>query len=42
LSWLKRPRKESEGTETVGADAGVPIAEDVEAKRLQSDEEENR
>lgn len=42
LSWLKRPRKVSEGTEAVGADAGVPVAEDVEAKRLQSDEEKNR
>ena len=42
LSWLKRPRKTPEGAEAVGADAGVPIAEQEEAKRLQSEEEENK
>jgi branched-chain amino acid transport system permease protein len=42
LNWLKRPRKLSEGTEAVGADAGVPIAQQEEAKHLQSEEEENK
>jgi len=42
LNWLKRPRKGSEGTETVGADAGVAEAQQEEAKRLQSEEDENK
>jgi branched-chain amino acid transport system permease protein len=41
LNWLKRPRKMSEGTEAVGADAGVPIAQQEEAKHLQSEEEKD-
>ena len=40
LSWLKRPRKRDEGTSAVGADTGVPIAEENEAKRLQSEDED--
>lgn len=38
LSWLKRPRKQDEGTNAVGADAGVPEAQQTEAKRLESEE----
>ena len=37
LSWLKRPRREAEGTEAVGGTEGVPIAEDQEAKHLESE-----
>jgi branched-chain amino acid transport system permease protein len=37
LSWLRRPRRIPEGTEPVGASAGVPIAQDFES---QSDEKE--
>ncbi len=40
LSWLKRPRKEPAGTETVGDTEGVPIAQDEEAKRLQSEDKD--
>ncbi len=40
LSWLKRPRKQDEGTSAVGADAGAPIAEQKEAKRMQSEDED--
>ncbi len=40
LSWLKRPRKKDEGTSAVGADAGAPIAEQKEAKRMQSEDED--
>jgi len=42
LSWLKRPRKAPAGTGTVGDSEGVPIAEDMEAKRLQSEEDKDR
>ncbi len=42
LNWLKRPRKSSEGNETIGADAGVPEAQQEEAKRLQSEEDEDK
>lgn len=37
LNWLKRPRKAPEGTEAVGGTEGVPIAEDEEAKHLESE-----
>lgn len=40
LSWLKRPRKQDEGTSAVGADAGTPVAEEREAKRMQSEDED--
>ncbi|MBA3631634.1 MAG: branched-chain amino acid ABC transporter permease [Acidobacteria bacterium] len=40
LSWLKRPRKETAGTETVGDSEGTPIAQQEEAKRLTSEEED--
>jgi branched-chain amino acid transport system permease protein len=40
LSWLKRPRKTAEGTSAVGADAGVPEAQQEEAKRLESEKDE--
>jgi hypothetical protein len=40
LSWLKRPRKKDEGTNAVGADAGVPEAQQREAKRLESEDED--
>ena len=40
LNWLKRPRKSSEGSETVGADAGVPEAQQEEAKRLESEDKD--
>lgn len=39
LSWLKRPRKNPEGTEPVGSTEGVPIAQQEEAKRLQSEDD---
>ncbi|MDQ3801238.1 MAG: branched-chain amino acid ABC transporter permease [Acidobacteriota bacterium] len=39
LNWLKRPRKAPEGAETVGANQGVPEAQQEEAKRLQSEED---
>ena len=41
LNWLKRPRKSSEGSETVGADAGVAEAQQQEAKHLQSEEDKD-
>ncbi len=41
LSWLKRPRKASEGTASVGGTGGVPIAEDEDAKHLTSDGDKN-
>src|SRR5688500_6643539 len=37
LSWLKRPRTSPEGTEAVGGTQGVQIAEDQEAKHLESE-----
>ena len=39
LNWLKRPRKTAEGTSAVGADAGVPEAQQEEAKRLESEKD---
>ncbi|MBA2735645.1 MAG: branched-chain amino acid ABC transporter permease [Pyrinomonadaceae bacterium] len=39
LSWLKRPRRAPEGTETVGGTGGVPEAQQEEAKRLDSEED---
>ncbi|MDQ3220153.1 MAG: branched-chain amino acid ABC transporter permease [Acidobacteriota bacterium] len=42
LSWLKRPRKATAGTETTGDSEGVPIAENAEAKRLQSEEDRDQ
>jgi branched-chain amino acid transport system permease protein len=42
LNWLKRPRKSSEGTEAVGGTEGVAEAQQEEAKRLQSEEDENK
>lgn len=41
LNWLKRPQKSPEGTDAVGANAGVPIAQQEEAKRLQSEEDKS-
>ena len=41
LSWLKRPRKTDEGNAAVGASAGVPEAQQEEAKRLQSEEDKD-
>lgn len=41
LSWLKRPRKTDEGNAAVGAGAGVPEAQQEEAKRLQSEEDKD-
>ncbi len=40
LSWLKRPRTKNEGTEAVGADAGVPEAQQEEAKRMESEDKD--
>ena len=40
LSWLKRPRKRAEGTETVGGTGGVPEAQQEEAKRLESEDKD--
>ncbi len=40
LNWLRRPRKQDEGTSAVGADAGVPEAQQDEAKRITRDEEQ--
>jgi branched-chain amino acid transport system permease protein len=40
LNWLKRPRKQDEGTAAVGADAGVPISQEREAKRLAEDDKD--
>lgn len=40
LSWLKRPRKKDEGTGTVGANAGVPEAQQEEAKRMESEDKD--
>ncbi|HEY0426253.1 MAG TPA: branched-chain amino acid ABC transporter permease [Pyrinomonadaceae bacterium] len=42
LSWLKRPRKTPEGGGAVGADTGVPIAQQEDAKRMQSEEDEDQ
>ncbi|HLM00542.1 MAG TPA: branched-chain amino acid ABC transporter permease [Pyrinomonadaceae bacterium] len=42
LSWLKRPRKSPEGTESVGASQGVPVAQQEEAKHLQSEEDKEQ
>jgi branched-chain amino acid transport system permease protein len=39
LNWLKRPRKTAEGTSAVGADAGVPDAQQEEARRLESEKD---
>jgi branched-chain amino acid transport system permease protein len=39
LSWLKRPRKDSEGDEGDATDKGVPIAQQSEAKKMQSEED---
>ncbi|HEX8366959.1 MAG TPA: branched-chain amino acid ABC transporter permease [Pyrinomonadaceae bacterium] len=39
LNWLKRPRKTDEGNAAVGGNAGVPDAQQEEAKRLQSEED---
>lgn len=39
LNWLKRPRKASEGAEGTGATEGVPVAQQEEAKKLQSEED---
>jgi hypothetical protein len=41
LNWLKRPRKTDEGNAAVGASAGVPEAQQEEAKRLQSEEDKD-
>lgn len=40
LSWLKRPRKQTAGTETVGDSEGVPIAQQEEAKRLEDEDKD--
>lgn len=40
LSWLKRPRKKDEGTGTVGANTGVPEAQQEEAKRMESEDKD--
>jgi hypothetical protein len=40
LNWLKRPRKVDEGTSAVGADAGVPISQEREAKRLTEEDKD--
>jgi branched-chain amino acid transport system permease protein len=42
LNWLKRPRKAPEGDEATGADKGVPIAQQEDAKRMQSEEDKDR
>jgi branched-chain amino acid transport system permease protein len=39
LNWLKRPRKTDEGNAAVGGDAGVPEAQQEEAKRLESEKD---
>lgn len=40
LSWLKRPFKAPAGDAATGDDEGVPIAQDEEAKRLTTEEDE--
>ncbi len=42
LSWIMRPRTAPEGTEAVGGVEGVPIAEDIKAKHLASEEDEKK
>jgi branched-chain amino acid transport system permease protein len=42
LNWLKRPRKADEGANAVGANAGVPEAQQEEAKHLQSEEDKDK
>ncbi|HEX8250531.1 MAG TPA: hypothetical protein VF599_20315, partial [Pyrinomonadaceae bacterium] len=39
LNWLKRPRKTDEGNAAVGGEAGVPEAQQEEAKRLESEKD---
>jgi len=40
LSWLKRPRKKDEGAGTVGANAGVPEAQQEDARRMESEDKD--
>jgi branched-chain amino acid transport system permease protein len=40
LSWLRRPRRVAEGTETVGAGEGVPEAQQEDAAHLEHTEDE--
>ena len=40
LSWLKRPRKKDEGTSAVGANAGVPEAQQEDARRMESEDKD--
>ena len=42
LSWLRRPQKAPAGTAAEGDSAGVPIAEDEEARRLVSEDDERK
>ncbi|MEP7212967.1 MAG: branched-chain amino acid ABC transporter permease [Acidobacteriota bacterium] len=42
LSWLKRPMRTPEGTEPTGSDEGTPIAQQAEARRLESEEDKDQ
>ena len=42
LSWLKRPMRAPEGAETTGSDEGTPIAQQSEARRLESEEDKDQ
>ncbi len=42
LSWLKRPQKQAEGDEGTATNEGVPIAQQKDAQRLQSEEDKDK
>lgn len=42
LSWLKRPMRVPEGGDAATADRGTPIAQQSEARRLESEEDRDR
>lgn len=42
LSWLKRPMRVPEGGDAATADQGTPIAQQSEARRLESEEDRDR
>jgi branched-chain amino acid transport system permease protein len=41
LNWLKRPMRTPEGKSPTGDDGGVPIAQQAEARHLESEEDKN-
>ena len=42
LSWLKRPMRTPEGGGTIASDEGTPIAQQSEARRLESEEDKDQ